>query len=320
MHRRDFLAFSLAGLVSGGCRSPGSRAAWTRPLIGANTAVSGYGLDQAIRLLAMLGFPAIEIHPMGVPEARPGRFPGFEFGTLSEGEKRRIREALAGFRHVTTHLPYSGLSFFAADEEKARRSRRVFETAMEATAHFGAEVGVMHVTAPEGATLEEAWPRIVRQLRRWGDLAREGGFRLAVETGYPRSAEEFVRLIKETGHDAVGACIDVGHQIGYREFASRFSGKSRSTPAGLLAYNDLIHDMIDRLGRKLIHLHVHDIDPETFKEHKPLGLGVIDYPRLFGKLEATGYQDLLVLEIGAKDMPAALADSKRRLERALSRE
>ena len=37
--------------------------------MGANTAMAGYGLSEAIGALRRLGFPTTEIHPMGVPEA-----------------------------------------------------------------------------------------------------------------------------------------------------------------------------------------------------------------------------------------------------------
>lgn len=179
-------------------------------------------------------------------------------------------------------------------------------------------MAVAHVTAPKGLSLKEAWPEIIQQFRAWGDIAKKGKFRLAVETGYPASAGEFVRLIKEIDHAWVGCAIDVGHQIWYQEFKERVPQAERSTPAGIRAYNDLMHEIIDALGPKIIHFHVHDIDPTGWKEHKPIGLGVIDYPRLVKKLEAIDYRGVLVLEIGAPDMRAALADNKRQLERFLA--
>ena len=54
----------------------------------------------------------------------------------------------------------------------------------------------------------------------------------------------------------------------------------------------------ERLGPKVFHFHVHDIDPETWVEHKPMVHGFVDYPRLFAKLRQVGYTGALVLEIG----------------------
>ena len=56
----------------------------------------------------------------------------------------------------------------------------------------------------------------------------------------------------------------------------------------------------EQLGEKLIHLHIHDIEPETWKEHKPLIYGFIDYPRLIRRLRQLNYQGVLVFEIGGR--------------------
>ena len=284
--------------------------------IGANTAITGYGLYEAIDLLRQLGFATIEIHPMGVPQATPGKFPGFEFDMLSEEEKSRIKAALRGFRHLSTHLPYTGVDYFARDEEKARASRRKIEVALEATAYFGAETAVIHPQPGAGYTLEEAWPVMLRRFRDWGDVAAKNNIKLALETGYPRSVAEFVRLVKEVDHPRVGCTIDVGHQASYRELVARVKPEERGTPHGIKAYNDTTLEIIESLGRKIFHLHVHDIEPATWKEHRPIGTGFVDYPRLFRKLDEIGYDGLLVLEIGApaEDMKSLLADNKRRLE------
>jgi len=142
--------------------------------------------------------------------------------------------------------------------------------AMDAAEYFRVEVAVVHCLPPRGMTLAAAWDELVRLFRRWGDRAAAGRFRLAIETGYPGSIAEFVKLIQDIGHDQVGATIDVGHQIHYAEFRKRYPGKIPATPEAIRAYNDLMHELIDRLGRKLIHFHVHDIDPAVWREHKPI--------------------------------------------------
>lgn len=308
MRRRDFLGAALAARL---------RAAGVgKEALGANTAMEGYGLYQAIDAIRRLGFPTVEIHPMGRPEPTPGQFPGFEFDTLADGERKKIRKALGAFNRVTTHLPYIGLSPFARDAQLAERSLGKIRAAMEATAYFGAELAVLHVIAPKDRTPAEAWPMMIRQLREWGDYAARHRFKIAFETGYPRSVEEFVRMAREANHGAVGCTIDVGHQSGYRELVSRVKPEQRNTPFGMRAYNDVTHEIIDGLGPKLLHMHVHDIDPATWREHKPIGTGFVDYPRLIAKLRQIGYRGLLMFEIAGpgSEIEALLADSKRKLE------
>jgi sugar phosphate isomerase/epimerase len=108
----------------------------------------------------------------------------------------------------------------------------------------------------------------------------------------------------------------VGHQGRYKELLARVKPAGRGTEAGRLAYNDITHALIDGLGNKILHLHVHDIDPQTWQEHRPLGTGFVDYQRLIAKLRHIAYRGLLVLEIAGpgEKIEAMLKDSKHKLE------
>lgn len=287
--------------------------------IGANTAISGYGLFEAIALLRDLGFRAVEIHPMGVPEATPNHFPGFQYDRLGTDMKRRIREALKPFSEVTSHLPYSELHYFSRNQPIAEFATRQVEIALEGAAYFGARLAVVHPMEPSGYTGEDGWKVMLERFRHWGDLAGKHRIRLAMETGYPRSVHGFVRLVKEVDHPWVGATIDVGHQSQYEELVARVKPEQRGTPEGIRAYNDTTISIIEQLRDKVFHLHVHDIDPKTWKEHRPLGIGFVDYPRLIATLRQIGYTGLLMLEIGAPavEMRRDLAYAKSRLEQYL---
>jgi len=314
LNRRSFLLAGAAMVL------PWPRSGFPRPsCIGANTAIDGYGLFESIALLHKLGFAVIEIPPMGVPEPTPGRFPGFQFDRLSFPLKRRLRAALAPFQVVTAHLPYTGVHYFS--KEDAEASVRTVQTALEGAAYFGAKIAILHPMPPSGYAQEEGWSMMVRRIREWGTWAGRHSMRLALETGgYPGSVHDFVRLVQEVDHPQVGATIDVGHQSRYAELVARVRPQDRGTPEAARAYNDTTHSIIDALGPKVFHFHVHDIDPQTWKEHQPIGTGFVDYPRLFRKLRQIRYGGVLVLEIGApaNDMPRLLADSKRRLEGFLS--
>ena len=313
--RREFLT---AGVALLGVAIPvRANEGFVPHLLGANTAISGYGLFEAIDLLRKLGFQTIEVQNLvGTPEPTPGEFPGFRLDKADDDLKRRITEAIRDFQLVTTHLPYTGLEYFSPGGEQARNAVSTFEMALEATAFMGAKIGVMHPKAGPGMSLKETWPLMVRRIRRWGDMARAGGFRLALETGYPLSVKDFVRLVHEVDHDSVGAAIDVGHQGRYEELIRRVKPEDRGTPAGIDAYNDMNMELVERLGEKLIHFHIHDVEPKTWKEHKPLIYDFIDYPRLIRRLRELNYQGVLVFEIGGRPelMPRYLADAKGKLE------
>ncbi len=320
-NRRRFVVQSLAGL--GALVGADKLAArdLDSSIIGMNSYFPGWGLYRTIETLQKLGFETVEMQPMGATEARPGVPPGFQFDRLGNEEKQRLKKAVRGFRYVSTHVPWTDLHYFSPFDNIADFSVRQIDIALEASAFLGAEVANIHAQRAAHLTIEQSWPTMIRQFKRWGDFAKASGFRLSIETGYPQSVREFVRFIEEIDHSHVGATIDVGHQKEYAELLARVKPGEKGTPAGIKAYNDINHELIDRLGSKLFHFHVHDIEPHTWAEHKPLIHGFIDYPRLIKKLRKTNYQGLLIFEIGgsADELPAILRDSKQKLEAYLAK-
>lgn len=312
-NRRSF----LMGVAGSALAAQGLTAARPTPaMLGANTAVTGYGLVEAIELIRRLQFPAIEIQPMGVPEPTEGEFPGFDFDRLSGAQKRRIRKELSGFSHVTSHLPYVELHSLSRYAPIAEFSRRRVEVAIEGSAYFGSELMVLHPEEARGRTLEQSWDEMVALYRRWGDMAKARKMKLALETGFPRSTREFTALIEAIDHSHVGATLDVGHQARYAELLERLGDRQRGTPEATKAYNDVNIELVERLGPKLFHLHIHDIEPKTWAEHKPLEHGFVDYPRLLEALDRADYMGILLFEIGGDPtrMPDYLREAKKKLE------
>lgn len=283
--------------------------------LGANTAVQGYSLSQAISLIGELEFEVIEIHPMGRPQPTPKVFPGFQFDQLTALEKREIRTQLKPFKTVTTHLPYTGLNWLSARVEEKQHAVKTIDTALEGSAYFGATTAVLHPQPLTQETWKARQDEYTEAIARWAGKAAKLGVRIAVETGFPHSVDDFVSLIQTVGHGNLGATIDVGHQGRFVELASRIPAEARSLPASVQAYNETTNTILSRLGRKVFHLHVHDIDPETWVEHKPLVHNFVDYPRLYETLGSIGYKGALVLEIGGppEQMPAHLKEARRKL-------
>ncbi len=181
-NRRTCLATSAAFLSN-------PTASWAdfefpKHFIGANTAINGYGLFAAIELLRDLGFRTIEIQNLvGDPEPTAGKFPGFRWELADDEFRDRIKNALIDFELITTHLPYQGLEYFGSAGEQARNGVETMERSLEATAILGAKIGVVHPKPGPGMSLAETWPFMIRRFRQWGDFAKAGGFRLALETG-----------------------------------------------------------------------------------------------------------------------------------------
>lgn len=312
--RRRFFRAAFGGL---GCAaSLRARRGLDPAIIGANPYFPGYDLFRSVGILHGLGFQTIELHPMGSPEARGGMPPGFELDTLSDEVKLRIKDALRPFRYVSTHLPWVDTPYFSPFKPAHEFGVRRIDKALEASEFVGAELANIHVQRSAHISLEDAWPMLVGNFRRWGDIARDRGMRLAIETGYPASVRDFVRLVREIDHEYVGATVDVGHQKNYEELVARVKPPDKGSPDAIRAYNDITHEIIDRLDSKIFHMHVHDIEPGTWAEHKPLVHGFVDYPRLVAKLRKISYEGLLVFEIGGagEELTKYFGDAKAKLE------
>jgi len=311
-NRRSFLMGVAGSTLAARCLAAGRAMPMT---LGANTAVTGYGLIEAIELIRRLEFPAIEIQPMGSPNPTEDEFPGFEFDQLSGAQKRRIRSELSGFAHVTSHLPYVDLHSLSRFAPIAEFSRSRVEIAIEGSAYFGSELMVLHPEEVRGRSLEQSWDEMIALYRRWGDMAKARKIKMALETGFPRSIREFTALIEAIDHSHVGATLDVGHQARYAELLERVGERERGTPDATKAYNDVNIELVERLGPKLFHLHIHDIDPKTWAEHKPLECGFVDYPRLLEALDRVDYKGILLFEIGGD--PTRMADYLREAKNKL---
>jgi len=286
-------------------------------IVGANTAITGWGFTEAAKLLHDIGYRTIEVQNLvGTLEPTPGEFPGFRFDKASEADKESILEAIEPFDYVTVHLPYEDwMPYINADDTEGAA---FLETCLDAAAFIGAKVAVLH-PQPKGTDLVANWSTVVERIRRWGSMAEDRGFRLACETSMPNSIPDLVRMHEEIDHDNVGVTLDVGHQGRFVEL-SHIVKEDYGTAAAIQAYNDLNIGIVEALGDKLIHFHTHDIEPTTWAEHKPLIHGFVDYPRLIAALRRAEYSGVLVFEIGGDPatMPDWLREAKRKMDAFVS--
>ncbi len=282
-------------------------------VVGANTAIAGRGFFEVAALLAEIGFRSVEVQNLiGRLDPAADEFPGFDYGAVSEEDKERILAALEPFEHITVHLPYArDMNYIAPDADEAVKR---LETAMDAAEFLGAKLAVLH-PQPSGADLYADWDAAVGRIREWGAAAADKGFQFACETAMPNSVPDLVRFQEEIGHDNVGVTLDVGHQARFRELA-HIAPEERGSPQGVRAYNDLNIRIVEALGDKLLHVHTHDIEPDTWAEHKPLVHGFIDYPRLIAKLREARFGGVLMFEIGGETekMPDWLREGKRKMD------
>lgn len=266
-------------------------------------------LIEALAQAAALGFDGIEIATFA-DNAKPAnarvadRYPWVVIDELSDQEKTLLRAAVQKFRHVSVHLPYGPtLRPITPDPGTREASRRELRRALDDGAFLGASVANIHVLTETGMDFETALPELVALYRELGDYAQVRGMRLAIEITRPYTAAEYLRMIETIAHPNVGGAIDTGHVHFFAELAA--ARKARHEPASIRAYNDLLTDLVQKLGPKLFHVHLDDVRRVDWREHFVPGTGIIDWPRFFRELETVSYSGLLVLEllyyVGAAD-------------------
>jgi sugar phosphate isomerase/epimerase len=304
-----------SAMFGGGFAAP-AKEGFPPYFVGASAELRHKDYFQTMDYLRSAGFRTVEVQENGqisVECARTGRQSGFCLD--SKADAGRIRRSVEGFDRVTVHLPWTRQNYGGLPGASTEDGVLVIDEGLRVGGALGAKVAVLHFRPGEGLSVEQAWPVLVKRIRRWGDMARDTGCRLAVETGTPASVRDFVQLIQEIDHPNVGATLDVGHQKGDPELARRVRPEDRAKPESIRAYNDTNIWLVEQLREKLYHLHVHDIVPETWKEHAPLIHGFIDYPRLIAKLREIRYAGVLVLEIGPMEgMERWLPEAKAKLE------
>jgi len=247
-----------------------------------------------------------------------GAVAGFWFDKMPAARRRRIRKLLSPFARRAVHLVFADTPLLSYNEPVARLARRQTQEGIRAAEAFGADVGVIHLRPPvdvERAPLAAHREAAIDLLRDLADYARRRGVRLALETMYPRSIHDFAALIHDADHPALGATLDIGHVVQAAELDELRQGKPDRAFRRRL--NALEIELIDLLGPKLFHMHLHGLDPVTLRDHYLPDTGVLDVTRIFAALGRNNYDGMLSVEIEVRPVKTALRKARRYLATAV---
>jgi sugar phosphate isomerase/epimerase len=320
MNRRQFLMSTLAAAAAAGCAARGRTGQGPTPAfprLGASTACfAGFSLAEAIAHLKRLGFGTIEIITYTGARHSVGDIPGFSFISSSPRERQLVFDATRAFGHISGHLPFQGFSLFSSDSRARETGLDQIRSALDGLAYLKAELGVMHIGSPgAGRRYRDIWQPMIDTLRMLGDYAAERHLKIGVETMQPDSVREFADLIAETRHPAIGATIDTGHIRGSSDIG--LPVERRNTEEARERFNDVLNTLVSAVADKLVHFHISDVWAADWVDHKRIGSGVIDFPRLFGTVRRIGYRQLFVLELEEPNQLEAVAQSKHYVETLL---
>ena len=239
-----------------------------------------FSLLESIERIAKLGFQGVEI--MG---DRPHLYPP-DFGPDSIAE---LKTTLARHRLKITNI--NSFTLFAVGDtylpsfiepDKARRDIRVRHT--RESLGLARELGCPNISIPPGGPLEGMdWPAGAALFREGLEQvipdAEALGVKLLIEPEpelFIENSTEYKRFIRDFQSPAVGLNFDIGHFYCVGE-----------DPA--IAFEDLF----EWIG----HVHLEDIAATRVHNHLIPGLGVIDYPAVFGAMRRLGYTGDISLEL-----------------------
>lgn len=282
--------------------------------LGVNTAsLAGYPLDRALETAARIGFQGVELLAFEGATHSQGELCGVWFHDLDTAAKDRLLRLLEPIPRRSLHAPFSDAPLLTYNKRTRENAMAQIRETIDLAAFVGATAIATHANRRNNLPLEVFWPEMLDVYRRLGDyaLSHGNGVKLGVETGYPEGVRTLARLVKEIDHPAVGATVDVGHVRG------SVPKDQWGTPEGITRLNDDLHWLLDALGDKLIHFHIHDVRRADFRDHRGLGNleenGVIDFPRLLDHVQRLDYAGLWILELEEPDREEALIRTREYL-------
>jgi sugar phosphate isomerase/epimerase len=313
MDRRTFLGAALAVPALRVAARQGSAA----QRLGASSAcLAGLSLPDACRELDRLGFSTIEIIAYAGARHSVGEIPGFAYEAATEREREQVFAATRVFRHISAHLPFQDVRLFSSTAEDRRAGIVRLQHAMDGLAFLRGEMAVMHSGWPaKGVRFRDVWQPMIDTLRELGDYAARRQLKLGFETMQPDSVRDFAELVQAVDHSHVGAVIDTGHIRGATDIG--LPAAQRDTDEARGRFNDVLNALVTTVGTKVLHVHVSDVSRADWTDHRAIGTGIIDFPRLFATLRRIGFRGLYVLELEEPDTVGALTRSKAYVEKLL---
>jgi len=281
--------------------------------LGTNTAsLGGFALYEAIGKVREIGFHTIELLAWEDAVHSQGELAGYWFDEMTTPERDRLRAAVSYFDHVATHLPFVEMPVFTYNRRLAEFVKEQFKAGIEGTGFLGGETATMHVWARAQRDLPHYWQDMVDTFRELSDHAAQWDVKIAIETMFPPSIDEFAGLIDDVAHSHFGANVDVGHVRGCTDLG--IAKEDQGKPEAEQRYMECLLALMERLGDKLFHVHLHDVSRVDWHDHRAPGRGFLDFTAILAQLDRMDYAHLMTFELEEPDIVPALVESKAFIE------
>lgn len=266
-------------------------------------------LEDALAIAYQQGYEAICVFGATNMRHSGGLLPGFFWNELNAGDRQKLKQAVSPFSAGAVHAPFQDLPLVSTNKYIEQEAIRQITWSIQAAAELNLEIVTVHASAPARMPKDQVLDHAIANMRKLGDEAQKYGVRLGLENViYPTDPHEYVELLDAIDHPAVGATLDVGHIAFWlkRDGITRLEGET-----GAAFYNACLEQMIDQLGKRIIHLHIHDVRLPDIRDHRAVGRGIIDFPMVIQKLRALSFSGMLEFELEEPDDEQASEDSRQ---------
>jgi len=224
-------------------------------------------IHEQIEWIRRAGFGGVGFHACA---GTPGQWQGIDPAVTTAEARARLRERLSGFPLREVHAPVALL----LNEGSLRQTTETLIPIVDFAGDVAATVVTIHARPPASSMKgnDVAWDEALGRL----DAAAARN-RLVIGLEITGSFEWIARQ----GLANMGVTLDVGHMLHHDGRALRDYGT--------------LGEVARRLGRSLVHLHLHDHDGVV--DHVELGTGRVDFDDLLEGLRAIGYAGGACLEL-----------------------
>jgi sugar phosphate isomerase/epimerase len=263
-----------------------------------------------------LGIQAITL--LGLPKPHTPGQPALSFlwDELDPATQAATLTLRSQFDRAVIHAPFYDAPLVSPNPYIEREALRQVRQSIRAAGALGLEVVTVHAPLPiRGMALDEFRHRLAETLYVLGEKATQEGTRIGLENWrYPCDPGEHLHLLELIDHPAVGATLDVGH-IAY--WYQNEGVDCLADAAAVVDYHLRLKSFIDQLGRRIIHVHVHDVRAADLVDHRGVGRGCLDFAVIMAWLEQIEFDGVLLLELAEPDLSAAVSESVARLVQAI---
>lgn len=274
-------------------------------------------LEDGITIAQEMGITATTFFGIPKPYRSGESIISFLWDELDRPTRQAIHRVRNAFKRAVIHAPFRDVPLVSSNPYIEQETRRQLLMSVRAAGALELEAVTIHAGLPLGMARDEFNERLIDALWMLGEEATSVGTKIGLENWrYPATPEDHLYLLETVNHPAVGATLDIGH-IAY--WFQNEGVYGLQDDADVQEYHRRLYNFIEHLGSHIIHIHVHDVRAADLKDHRPAGTGIIDYPTVIQRLDAVGFDGVMLFEVASsEDAEGALQSSVQTLLQAMA--